>query len=344
MAVADFELRLPALIGALRSLVHVALQAEVRNPDEDTKNDSVPRAANARRILDSGSGVFASLLELFDARAADESPAEVETLGPVAAHAVADHLFVVQMELRHLASHLAITSDQHAGWELLSHCNHALGSFIKAGIATEQLLCRRLGQRSELAGLTESRQAVALRKTFARFRRRIAADGPPEPAAVAERLDDGAAAIVEVLESESGPSLRLADRQHLLRLQSRIWQWGEQQRTDSTRGLEIWQDLYGLSELLLQINHREELIEHDRQVAAEALERMADPTQPPDPVELASLLESLRGRSEELDHLLERPAGLQAHGRLHEVLGRLQQELAPARGSAALPGASPQPV
>ncbi|MDQ7006671.1 MAG: hypothetical protein Q9Q40_05530 [Acidobacteriota bacterium] len=344
MPAGDFELRLPALIGALRSLVRVALEAEVREMGEDAESHFVAHAAQARRILESGGGVLASLLELFDARAAEESAEQVEKLGPVSAHAVADHLFVVQMELQHLASQLASSGDHHAGWALLSHCNHALGSFIKAGIATEQLLCRRLGQRSELSALTESRQAIDLRRLFAYFRRRIAADGPPEATSIVERLLDGAQAIAAVLESESGPSLRLADRQNFLRLQRRIWRWEEQRPRDPARGMEIWQDLYGLSELLLQINQREELIQHDRQVVAEALDRMADRDHPPDPVELASLLRDLCGRCQELDRLLERPAGLQAYERLRQLLGRLEEELAQAEGAGSFSSEAPQPV
>lgn len=327
-------LQLPALVSALRELVKLAyaLEGSPPSPEEcDVEGNS--RVVRARRILQASAEVLSKLLAHFDAEAETETEERAEQYGPFAARSVADHCFVAHMELAHVAAGLELTGDRGNTWDVVAQCNHALGVFIKAGVSIEQVVCRRAGERAELDTFTDACQAVALRAAFVQLGQAVTRDRAPEPEELEDRLRAAGAAIEDLFASDAGPSIRLSDRRQLLKLQKRTSEWLEKAGREATDGMHLWQDIHGLCELLMQINHREELLEHDTRLVGRVLEDLTDPEHPADPVELIDRLYPLKGRDADLDGFIDSKS-VSATGALRKVLTRLKKELQP-RGKPA---------
>lgn len=327
-------LQLPALVSALRELVKLAYALEGSHPSPDEcAVEGRDRVVRARRILQAGADVLSKILAHFDAEAEVETAERAEEYGPFAARSVADHCFVAHMELAHVAAGLELTGDQANTWDIVAQCNHALGVFIKAGVSIEQIVCRRAGERAELDTFTDACQAVALRAAFVHLRQAVSKDHAPGPEELEPRLHAAKAAIDDLFASDAGPSIRLSDRRQLLKLQKRTLEWLERPEREAADGMHLWQDIQGLCELLMQINHREELLEHDARLVGRILEDLTDPEHPADPVELIDRLYALKGRDAELDGFIDSKS-VSATGKLRKVLTRLKKELKPVDSSA----------
>lgn len=180
-------------------------------------------------------------------------------------------------------------------------------------------------------------ESLDVRRLYSRFRRSVLAAGEPEEAEEVEaRLRAAAATITGLRELTIYPFLRIGDRLELRALRKRIVGWldGDQ---EPQAGQRIWQDLASFVRLLLQINLREELIEHDRRTVAEIHDML-----PPEPRAAAEVpttvrhkLTTLLGRDEELDELLLRPEPINL-AELTRPLARLQAQLASRRRHVTL--------
>ncbi|MEM6457716.1 MAG: hypothetical protein AAF772_21685, partial [Acidobacteriota bacterium] len=100
------------------------------------------------------------------------------------------------------------------------------------------------------------------------------------------------------------------------------------QPSDSQEGRRIWGDLVGFARLLVQINNREELREHDRRLIRELLDSFFNAIELPDhvPDDILAALQKLVGCDDELDQLLARPS-LHPPERFHRPLSRILRNL-----------------
>jgi hypothetical protein len=221
---------------------------------------------------------------------------------------VADLCFVAQIELSPRQTEL----DQLDGedkWTMLSSCYHAFGIIRKSLMAIEPMLARLMGQEPLLTRRKSVDSAVRVRRTYCNFHRQILLGGEPREGNVETRLEQAHDAITRLVASPVYGELRGSDRCQLRRVGDRLAAWlrDEPENRQRAGGIEIWKDLATLSEMMRQINRREELITHDTNqlhVLRRALRRAID-ADSEIPQELFPRMRSLEGRDAELDDYLD---------------------------------------
>lgn len=225
-------------------------------------------------------------------------------------------------------------------WEFLTSCNHARGALIRAGVSIEAAVAACAGQPPQLSVLDEVAQAVRVRAGYRRLRAALASGGDAEPEQVAGRLAAASAALDEIIASRLFVDLRVADRCELRRARARLAEWfSAGEAADPRDGIRLWQDLNGLAAMLLSINNRQELIEHDRDLLIETLRQLFHgPDLPPaEEQQLRERLTALLGRDAELDSLIEEGAPLGSAAFLRAVT-RAALRLEPHEGRRVILG------
>lgn len=270
----------------------------------------------------------------------------------LAAQEVSNIAFAVRAQLMETYDALkgALEGDQI--WVVASHADTGLRRAGKGLITLEHTIREYEGLEPVERTWSKLHDSLEIRRLYCQFRRGISRLGTPE---TLEELTSGlrsAAHRIAILRDRSiYPLMRISDRIPIRRLQKRILGWLENDQAADREelGRRLWSDLQSFSELLVQVNHREELREHDRRVVREWLEThfpeelSADPMSPipaeitpteasnqpaknPTASRLAGVdelaqLESLLGCSEELDDLLLRPG----QRNLEDLRGPLQR-------------------
>ncbi len=270
----------------------------------------------------------------------------------LAAQEVSNIAFAVRAQLLESFHALNGALDSDQIWVVASHADTGLRRAGKGLITLEHTIREYEGLEPVERTWSKLHDSLEIRRLYCQFRRGISHLGAPE---TPEELNSGlrkAAHRIAILRDRSiYPLMRISDRIPIRRLQKRILGWLEnhQAADRDEQGRRLWSDLQSFSELLVQVNHREELREHDRRVVREWLESHfpedlsgelinpltpdltpaeAPPLDPQDPtmprlagVEELAELESLLGCSEELDDLLLRPG---QHS-LEDLRGPLQR-------------------
>ncbi|MCG8455513.1 MAG: 4-hydroxythreonine-4-phosphate dehydrogenase PdxA, partial [Holophagales bacterium] len=111
--------------------------------------------------------------------------------------------------------------------------------------------------------------------------------------------------IVAFRELSVYPFLRVDDRVHMRSLLKDILDWLNSDTRDPEKARNLWRDLAGFAELLVQVSHRQELQDHDRELLRRAYNRLflRDGHQQLTPA-LLDELASLLGLDDELDLLI----------------------------------------
>jgi hypothetical protein len=211
-------------------------------------------------------------LGLFD----DELLATAPAVAKSPAILLCDTAFMAQAELRQHQLRLLAHRGDGDVQEMISACGAALRAIQKSLYAVEPLLC----ELEQLAHFLPSHLETSLQ--VRRHYRKLwsfallVGDVTPESARGALR---GAGTRIAILTGSDVYSLlREDDRFYIRELQVRILAW-LREGTDPVAGIRIWQDFSLFVEILRQVNLREELILHDREVlvsAARLLEQRGD--------------------------------------------------------------------
>ncbi|MFQ5802292.1 MAG: hypothetical protein ACE5JQ_05260 [Candidatus Methylomirabilales bacterium] len=222
---------------------------------------------------------------------------------------IADISFVARWELHQEREQLAKGIMSQETWYLINECSSARRRMLASAIAVENAICAHEGLTSTLHDLylNELNHSLQIRHVYALFRQKVVGNGPPMRKNVRWRLRKVAAAIKKLTRSAIYSELRTSDRIHIEGLRSRLSEWlGAGRDRDPLMGLRLWQDIESLSELLIGINNRSELREHDQTVASEAYDRLfrIDGVPYHVPEDLHVHLQSLFGRDPEMDHLI----------------------------------------
>lgn len=221
---------------------------------------------------------------------------------------IADLCFVARMELRAKQQPLTALAGASDPWLVLSGCASARRKLIKSACAVEQALCELEGLKSQSASCyeTELQTSLEVRRTYLQFRAEVLREGPPEPQVMVQRLRQAGVSIAKLVGRDVYENLRTDDRLQLRGFQSRLLAWlragdGAQTRT----GLRIWQDLAAFAGMLVTVNNRAELRNHDRTVIAEVAQALTPlPDHAPLPDGLRRRLGAVQGRDDALDALL----------------------------------------
>ena len=225
------------------------------------------------------------------------------------AERIADMSFVARWELHQEREELGKNSFSKEMWSLVNACSSARRRLTASAIAVEYAICVQEGLTSTLHELylLELNHSLQIRHAYALFRNTVVGKGPPNPKNVRHRLRKVATAIKKLTRSDIYSELRTSDRVHLQELQGRLAECvGVCRDGDPHGALRLWQDIENLSELLLGINNRSELREHDQSLVSEAYSSLFQSDGVPDSIaeELQVRLQSLFGRDAEVDRLI----------------------------------------
>lgn len=247
----------------------------------------------------------------------------------LAAREVSGLAFVARGQLMEMQEALESALQHRQVWAVASHADGGLRQAGKALIALESAICEYEGLPARDRRWVDLKDSLETRRLYGQFRRAILRGGEEGDGELATRLRNAATRIAILRNLELYPFLRIDDRLTIRRLQKRIAAWlaGE---GDAGReaGQRLWQDLVSFARLLTKVNDREELREHDRQVAAAVHRMLFTPERPVKRLTEGQLkeLERLVGRDDELDELIlhaeEHPVEA-----LREPLERLCEEL-----------------
>ena len=244
----------------------------------------------------------------------------------LAAQEVSNIAFAVRTQLLETYDALRAALGRDQVWVIASHADTGLRRAGKGLIMLESTVREYEGLEPVERSWSKLHDSLEIRRLYCQFRRGILRQGAPgDLDALTTTLRRAAHRIAILRDRRIYPLMRISDRLPIRRLQKRILTWLKAEPTTDReeQGRRLWGDLVSFAELLIQVNHREELREHDRQVVREWLDthfpepasddRVSRPETHPSPLErpaerdhLADL-EPLIGCSEELDELLLRP-------------------------------------
>jgi len=275
--------------------------------------------------------ILPQLIEAVDRgiRALGEVLAHYEQL-PSAPSELADLSFMARMELLSHRQQLDGVAGESDALSILSVCGASRRSLLRSTFVVDRALCEREGLAFEPAdlGAFELKLGLRVRAEYARFRRDVLMLGAPELTGIVTYLERAAKRLGELVSGELFDEFRLDDRLMMHRLRARLGVWldGRDGR-EVKSGLRLAQDLAGFTSLLVQVNHRTELVEHDRalvkEIYAALFEGKPRTSVPP---EVQAKLWALYGRDEGVDGLLDAGLGMFAV-EWREPLERLQASL-----------------
>ncbi|MDA8015874.1 MAG: hypothetical protein MPN21_00370 [Thermoanaerobaculia bacterium] len=254
----------------------------------------------------------------------------------LASQELANMAFIARTQLRE--NHEALVSAMDSGfiWVVASNADTGLRRAGKALLTLETAVREYEDLPPRERRWNDLGDSLEIRRVYGQFRRWVLR-GDPEPKGedLHKRLQSAAHRIAILRDLKIYPFLRIYDRVPIRKLQKRILRWLDE---DSGRdgadgsheevGRRLWSDLVSFAELLAQINHREELREHDRRTIKRVHRLLFDAKRRPDTILPAHLqdLETLIGRDDELDRIILDPRS-HAVTDLQEPLRRILEEL-----------------
>jgi hypothetical protein len=240
--------------------------------------------------------------------------------------AVADIVFLGQIELRQRKERLARVVACNSAMTIVGECDGALRRIRKVLTALDRALARAGLVAPRLDFATELELSLRVRRACTRFRSRVLRLGEPSEETLHAHLRGAGTTIAMLVGWDTYPHLRVRDRLQLRDLQRRVLDWLRGER-NATEGMRIWQDLLAFVRLLAQVSRRQELAEHDARVVREARSRLGACANGVVPEALLSELGALEGLDDEVDSLLasaDRSRALAWAAPLERLAGQLK--------------------
>lgn len=329
------------LLSRLQALLETAQGITFIVPD-DTGFFSLEDGLIGRvgELMDSSLELMREIGDLFDAESHDPP---TEALGEeddflreigaaisseLAAREVSNMAFVVRAQL--LESYEAMTAALRNRyiWVVASHADAGLRRVHRGLITLETAMRDYEGLPPQERKWVDLKDSLETRRLYGHFRRAILRSNESDED-LTTRMRGAANRIAILRDLKIYPFLRIYDRLPIRRLQKRILAWIETESANKEEeGRQLWSDLVSFAELLVQINNREDLCEHDRRTVARLHRVLFEARQPATrilPSHLADL-ELLLGRDEELDRIILSPNQFGVED-LRQPLERTQQQL-----------------
>jgi hypothetical protein len=260
----------------------------------------------------------------------DDGPGLAPSASGLTAQDVADLAFVGRTETVEMRDNLAQARANGNVWKVAAEGDRAVARATRTLISVEAAL-------RELSGLAllerkyfDLNDALEIRSHYAKLWLAVVWAGEPQKLKDVERNLRGIGDLIAELRREKiYPFLRIDDRLEIRNLQKRIMAFFEAPGAEAEQaGRRLWQDLVGFLHLLMHVNRREELREHDRLLVGRVYREINDHGSRPGELS-AEMHESLRGLAS-LDPDLDRLLVLIRPGRLsdyREPLQRLREKL-----------------
>ncbi len=315
MAREELLARVEALIAETQGVAFVV--------PEDTGHFAIDddMVKGVRRLIAEAIGLLRDVTEVYDAESAahgedeeggDEAGGFLEEIGAqisseLAAREVSGLAFVARGQLMEMQESLASALEHRRVWAVASHADAGLRQIGKGLIAIESAIREYETLQPRDRRWVDLADSLATRQLYGKFRRAILRGGEPRDVEeITSRLRRAATRIAILRNLEIYPFLRIHDRLAIRQLQKRIVSWLRGEDAGEEAGQRLWQDLVSFARLLMRVNDREELREHDRKVSTALLRLLFDPKRPAVSLSEAQLkeLELLEGRDDDLDRLI----------------------------------------
>ncbi len=242
------------------------------------RTELIPRCAELLERMD---GIISAVFAGYE-----ESAAEI-----------ADLAFVARMDLRRRQSRFEAMSAHTDTWEYLEACESICRWVLKTTMALQQVIAEHHG--SDAPGdwsTAEIERSLRVRRAYAAFRKHLDPDTPPTAETMHRRMRLVGITLAKLMGQDAYDDMRVRDRRALHELQGRVLDWlrGKSELTGDgvASGARLWQDIVGLSSLMMQVNKRDVLCEHDTEILRSTYETL-----------FGGLVPATRVRSEMLDKL-----------------------------------------
>lgn len=218
---------------------------------------------------------------------------------------VADMAYMGGLELHQQLAALERLTPQRNRWDILGTLGSGLGHVIKVGSVVESSLADLANRPRHLDNRPELETSLRVRAAYVKFRAGLLLGSEELDTGLELRLRRAASSIAQLIGRHVYPQLRIADRVQLRRLQERVLDWLRgTESSDTPSGERLWRDLNGFADLIMSVNHRHDLVTHDRQLLLLAISELVPNGDLLVP-ETLSQLRLLVGRNRDLDLLLE---------------------------------------
>jgi hypothetical protein len=285
-------------------------------PDDDA---AVARAALFAPRLARAIEEAVALLEAAQQRyegtpAAGDPVPEVESLDEigrlisteVAGQEIADLIFLARADLRGALQDLIAAIDQEDFLRVASSCDAGMRTLKRTLISVESALYDFEGLEPPMRVWSDLEVSLSTRRLYADLRREVLRGPLPGDPEIADRLAIIHDHLDHLREVDLYPLLRFDDRVTMRELRRRISAWIVADPHDLVAGHRLWQDLMGFAELLEEVNHRQELRQHDRALLRRAYNQLFGRAAQLRTVsaDLLAQLDALYGLDDDLDALL----------------------------------------
>lgn len=297
--------------------------------------------ASALQILD----VVTLLYDADEGQGGNDAEAEaplpdgdrVSSLPPPDGASIADAVVLARMGLRGRQRQLLALGERASRWERLAVAGSALRTVQKSLSSVDRTMAdaeRIPPSVNFYRGAVE--RSLIIRRRYVELHRAVVKTAPPQLDELRARLRLIGNAIALLLGLDVATHLRTGDRALLMIAHARIREWLTQRSDDpqhAAAGQRLWQDMNNISTMFLEVNKREELVQHDARLVHEALcELGAEGGDELAQERSIQRLSVMLGRSPSLDALLEQPWQADMTKPLQEAL----QDLARTLGAGGL--------
>ncbi len=272
------------LLGRLDLLLKEVAAADLCLSDE---TGAIPimseSAAQADVLLAGAVSLFAEAERIF---ASGEATASREAAGDtlldlgamisteMAAQSVADLAFIAGSDLRGCRDGLKAANARTEVWRVAAQVDRSMRRLRRSLISLESAICEFEGRDAPRREMPDLNVSLEIRRLYGEMRRELLAGPEPADPALAAALGQAVERFRALPAQPIYPLLRVEDRRAIRRLYRRLHEWLETRAHDLEEGRRLWQDLTGFLELLAQVNHRQELREHDQKLVFRAWERL----------------------------------------------------------------------
>ncbi|MEM8931821.1 MAG: hypothetical protein AAGE94_11645 [Acidobacteriota bacterium] len=310
-------------------------EVDVRVPEDSAliglAADLVPKVT---RMLRDGIDLTRDIEIAYDPRSATvERPEDGDTLTHIglmistelAARDLNDVAYFARSELRAALERLETAATRKGGELMLaSSCEAGLRCLRKALVSVESALYEFEDRDTPKRQWYDVELSLQIRKLYWNLRRETGAaagDGDDYET----RLRRVLYRVVAFRELSVYPFLRVDDRVQLRDLLKRILDWLNSDARDPDDARRVWTDLQSFAELLVQVSHRQELQDHDRDLLLRMRGRIARNESDTLPDSMLDEMQRLLGLDRELDDLIAHRIGYAAAW--SEPLERLLERL-----------------
>lgn len=326
-------------------LIEHAEGVDVRVPEDSAliglALDLVPKVT---RQLRTGIDLMSAIEDRYDP-AGTETPRPVDgdTLvhiglmisSELAARDLVDMAYFARLELQGALDKLEqATTRKRADLLLASSCEAGLRCLRKALVSVESALFEFEERSQPDRQWFDVEVSLQIRKLYWNLRNLIERSVIDEDPDLESRLRQVLYRILAFRELSIYPFLRVDDRVHMRSLLERILNWLNSEDRDVEVARNLWRDLSSFTELLVQVSHRQELQDHDRELLRRTYNRLfgrgAGGEDVPEVV--ADDLKRVLGLDEDLDDLIANRISFKDAWRepMERVLERLEKPPEPA--------------